>query len=383
MLGSCEYGKPVDMWAIGCIMGEIIDGQPLFPGESEIDQLYLIQKVLGSLTPVQQELFQKNPRYIGLKFPEISKLETLEKRYLKIDSFALDFMQKLLKMEPLERMTANEALLHPYLNDSYERPQTNASMSRADSAGTRGRQQQGIINQRNKRGYLMSNPIIENKKTIKNKEDSSLSPTLQIKETQHVIASEGLKNNKSTTNKDNLAVKFRVSPFVNEITSEGRLDRQKSKEGIKYNDNIVEARGMRKKKSALEENQMFNINEEENSKVSPRLKPVSIKKKTTKVLYPQEAPYENHQLKNLRSGIFNRVLPKPAIEQCIDNEELSNHQSARQLPNIYGHFHPEQKRGRQKEEDPDLGGGPQYLVSFQPEDHMHPRQNKGHNFGYK
>jgi cyclin-dependent kinase-like len=31
---------PVDMWAIGCIMGELIDGQPLFPGESEIDQLY-------------------------------------------------------------------------------------------------------------------------------------------------------------------------------------------------------------------------------------------------------------------------------------------------------------------------------------------------------
>ena len=35
----------VDMWAIGCIMGELIDGQPLFPGESEIDQLYVIQKV--------------------------------------------------------------------------------------------------------------------------------------------------------------------------------------------------------------------------------------------------------------------------------------------------------------------------------------------------
>ncbi len=33
------------MWAIGCIMGELIDGQPLFPGESEIDQLYVIQKV--------------------------------------------------------------------------------------------------------------------------------------------------------------------------------------------------------------------------------------------------------------------------------------------------------------------------------------------------
>ncbi len=38
------------MWAIGCIMGELIDGQPLFPGESEIDQLYVIQKVFTSVT---------------------------------------------------------------------------------------------------------------------------------------------------------------------------------------------------------------------------------------------------------------------------------------------------------------------------------------------
>ena len=56
------YGYAVDMWAIGCIMGELIDGQPLFPGESEIDQLYLIQRVLGPLTSQQMELFLRNPR---------------------------------------------------------------------------------------------------------------------------------------------------------------------------------------------------------------------------------------------------------------------------------------------------------------------------------
>jgi cyclin-dependent kinase-like len=48
LLGCADYGKPVDIWAIGCIMGELIDGQPLFPGESEIDQLfvYLIALIL-------------------------------------------------------------------------------------------------------------------------------------------------------------------------------------------------------------------------------------------------------------------------------------------------------------------------------------------------
>ncbi len=44
------------MWAVGCIMGELIDGQPLFPGDSDIDQLFVIQKLLGELQPSSQEL---------------------------------------------------------------------------------------------------------------------------------------------------------------------------------------------------------------------------------------------------------------------------------------------------------------------------------------
>jgi cyclin-dependent kinase-like len=80
LLGSTKYGRPVDIWAIGCIMGELVDGQPLFPGESEIDQLYVVQKVLGPLTPEQMEMFLRNPRFLGLKFPDMSKPETLEKR---------------------------------------------------------------------------------------------------------------------------------------------------------------------------------------------------------------------------------------------------------------------------------------------------------------
>lgn len=48
-------------------MGELSDGQPLFPGESEIDQLYTIQKVLGPLPKEQMSMFYSNPRFNGLK----------------------------------------------------------------------------------------------------------------------------------------------------------------------------------------------------------------------------------------------------------------------------------------------------------------------------
>lgn len=107
LLGRSSYGKEVDYWAIGCIMGEITDGQPLFPGESEIDQLYLIQKMIGPLTPEQKEAFSKNPRFLGFRFPEIPKPETLYKRYLgKLSKTALSLMESLLRMDPKERITS-------------------------------------------------------------------------------------------------------------------------------------------------------------------------------------------------------------------------------------------------------------------------------------
>jgi len=107
----------VDIWAIGCILGELTDGQPLFPGENEIDQLFCIQKILGPLTPDQGESFQKNPRFIGMKFPEMIKPETLEKRYLgKLSKKALSFMKQCLRMDPGQRITSSQALQHSYFD---------------------------------------------------------------------------------------------------------------------------------------------------------------------------------------------------------------------------------------------------------------------------
>lgn len=121
MSDTMQYGKEVDIWAVGCIMGEITDGQPLFPGESEIDQLFVIQKVLGPLPKYLHEEFLKNPRFIGLKFPDVTKPETLEKRYLnKMNKVELSFMCGLLDMNHHSRLTASEALMHAYFDDIRE-----------------------------------------------------------------------------------------------------------------------------------------------------------------------------------------------------------------------------------------------------------------------
>lgn len=117
LLGSTNYSFSVDIWAIGCIMGEITDAQPLFPGESEIDQLYLIQKTMGPLTQDHLELFMSNNRFAGLKFPDMSKPETLQKKYVgKMSKKAINFMKSMLSMEPLDRPSASDCLDNPYFD---------------------------------------------------------------------------------------------------------------------------------------------------------------------------------------------------------------------------------------------------------------------------
>ena len=112
-----RYSKEVDVWAIGCIMGELTDCEPLFPGDSEIDQLYVIQKIMGFLPFELQEKFQKNPRFVGYKFPDLSKPDTLERRYVgKLSKQALSLLEGLLRMDPKERLSAKEAMCHPYFD---------------------------------------------------------------------------------------------------------------------------------------------------------------------------------------------------------------------------------------------------------------------------
>lgn len=118
LLGSTGYGFEVDIWAIGCIMGEITDGQPIFPGETEVDQLYIVQRVLGPLIPAHVDLFTANPRFLGLKFPDMSKPETLQKKYVgKLGKSALNFLQSVLRMDPAERPSSEAALAHTYFDE--------------------------------------------------------------------------------------------------------------------------------------------------------------------------------------------------------------------------------------------------------------------------
>jgi len=98
-------------------MGELVDGEPLFAGDSDIDQLYKIQKVQGAIPKHQWELFSRNPNNTGIVFGVKEPL-TLRRRYAgKLNDVELDFLEGLLRLDPETRLTGPQCLRHPYLKN--------------------------------------------------------------------------------------------------------------------------------------------------------------------------------------------------------------------------------------------------------------------------
>ena len=112
------YGIEVDYWAIGCIMGELVDGQPLFPGDNELDQINKIQSILGKVPDDQIEAFNNNPIYRNKMLDEVDEEITLKDIYGdKLDNIAIDFMKGLLELDPKKRLSGDKVFNHPYLKD--------------------------------------------------------------------------------------------------------------------------------------------------------------------------------------------------------------------------------------------------------------------------
>ncbi|KAJ1633309.1 cell division control protein 2 2 [Pavlovales sp. CCMP2436] len=112
LLGSKLYACPVDVWSVGTIMAEMITGQPLFPGDSEIDELFKIFRLLGTPREDVWSGVSKLPDFKE-EFPNWLP-KPLKSAVPALDATADDLMAKMLIYEPHARITAKDALLHPY-----------------------------------------------------------------------------------------------------------------------------------------------------------------------------------------------------------------------------------------------------------------------------
>ncbi|ESO84233.1 hypothetical protein LOTGIDRAFT_108359 [Lottia gigantea] len=108
LVGDTKYGRAVDLWAIGCLVAEMLTGEPLFPGDSDIDQLYHIVKCFGNLPTRHREVFLRNPLFVGMRLPEVRETTPLEKTFKRVSNIALDIMKQCLKLDPDDRPQCSE-----------------------------------------------------------------------------------------------------------------------------------------------------------------------------------------------------------------------------------------------------------------------------------
>lgn len=115
LLGSQKYTKGVDMWSIGCILGELLGGKPMFPGTSTMNQLDKIIEVTGR--PSSDDITAINSPFAATMLESLppSKPRSLSNMFPGASDDALDLLQKLLLFNPNKRITVEEALAHPYM----------------------------------------------------------------------------------------------------------------------------------------------------------------------------------------------------------------------------------------------------------------------------
>ncbi|GAB1867957.1 Serine/threonine-protein kinase ICK [Camponotus japonicus] len=113
LLHSTTYNSPIDIWAVGCIMAELYTFRPLFPGKSEIDEIFKICSVIG--TPDKEDWPEgyQLAAAMNFKFPNFTRT-SLTVLIPNASQEAVMLMEDMLQWNPIKRPTAQQSLRYPY-----------------------------------------------------------------------------------------------------------------------------------------------------------------------------------------------------------------------------------------------------------------------------
>jgi serine/threonine protein kinase len=115
LLGSKMYSLPIDIWSAGCIVAEMMTRKALFPGDSEVDELFSIFRVLGTPTDEVFPGVTQLPAF-STTFPQW-KPKNLADILPGVESAGVDLVRQMLCYDPAARISAKAALNHPYFDD--------------------------------------------------------------------------------------------------------------------------------------------------------------------------------------------------------------------------------------------------------------------------
>ncbi|KAI6176157.1 Mitogen-activated protein kinase [Aphelenchoides bicaudatus] len=120
MLNSKGYSKSIDLWSVGCILGEMLNNRPLFPGKHYLDQLNLILGVVGSQSQTDLEFIVNEKARAYLMSLAATPKTPWKRMYPNGDPRGLDLLDKLLTFNPNQRITVEQALAHPFFEQYYD-----------------------------------------------------------------------------------------------------------------------------------------------------------------------------------------------------------------------------------------------------------------------
>ncbi|SCU91293.1 LADA_0F09120g1_1 [Lachancea dasiensis] len=134
MLTAAEYTFAMDVWSCGCILAELLMQRPLFPGKDYRHQLLLIFQVIGSPTAQDLECVRSKRalQYLS-SLPCYPKNHGLRGRLPNANPDGIDLLEKMLVFDPQRRITAEQALEHPYLR-AYHDPHDEPATTKVDPA---------------------------------------------------------------------------------------------------------------------------------------------------------------------------------------------------------------------------------------------------------
>ncbi|KAJ3591869.1 hypothetical protein NHX12_007000 [Muraenolepis orangiensis] len=115
IFGATDYTSSIDVWSAGCVLAELLLGQPIFPGDSGVDQLVEIIKVLG--TPTREQIREMNPNYTEFKFPQIKAHPWTKVFRPRTPPEAIALCSRLLEYTPTARLTPLEACAHSFFDE--------------------------------------------------------------------------------------------------------------------------------------------------------------------------------------------------------------------------------------------------------------------------